>query len=466
MRLDEGFLKRVLPQAHILHGQLPPEFLACAVDSRVLSKKHIFFALEGAQVDGHSFISEALKKSAGIVIAQSKEHLVVPLLSQLPSSFVVAVPDPLHALIALATAWRSQFTYPVAAITGSVGKTSTKETVAHMLVCSGKNYLVSKGNLNTLIGVALTISLMDESYAGAVFEVGISKQGEMEKIVDMLQPTTGLITCVAHSHMEGLGTVGGIAAEKRALFKNFGPENIGIVYGDQPLLSTVSYHHPVIKFGMKTTNQVQARKLKEQEGKLTFLMKLYDKKHFVTLSKNHRGFVNNILGAATLAYQLGVADTAIVEAINTLPVCAQRFEICALKNRKGVLIDDCYNSSPESVKAALLALQSMHCSGIKIAVLGDMLELGANSSFWHRQIGRFLRKITTVRHLILVGEHVKWIEKTAPLGMTIEKARSWQDAVSKLSATLEDDAVVLVKGSRGMQLQNVVAEFVDKQVQI
>lgn len=464
MRLDEGFLKKVLPQAEVVYGVIPSTSLMCAVDSRTLKKDDLFFALEGNKVDGHSFISQALEQAAGVVIAESKKQLITPLLPSLKKDVaIIVVPDPLAALVALATAWRARFSYPVAAITGSVGKTSTKEMTAHMLKCAGKKLIASQGTLNTLIGVAMTISKMDETHEVALFEVGISKQGEMGKIMDMLNPTTGVITCIAHSHMEGLGTVADIAAEKRLLFKNFTSENIGIIQGDQPLLSNVAYPYPVIRFGSKTTNQIQARKIKEDGSSLSFVLKLYDKKYPITLSKNHRGVVNNILASTALSHQLGVSDAAIVQAIKTLPVFPQRFEVCPLKNYRGLLIDDCYNASPESVKAALLAFESIQTNGKKIAVLGDMLELGENSSFWHRQIGRFLRRVSSLQHLILVGEQVKWIEKTAPLGITVEKVPSWHNAVSKLSATLGDDAVVLVKGSLGMQLHNVVAKFVDKQ---
>lgn len=467
MRLDKGFLEKVLPEALVLHGVVSDISLKCVVNSRSVDSVSLFFALKGAKVDGHFFIDQALKKAAGVVISYENKDLVKGLLSSLRKEvLIIAVPDTLVALVALSTAWRAQFSYPVAAITGSLGKTTTKQLTAHILACAGKNYLVGEGNLNTLIGVAMMISLMDASYDGALFEVGISLPGEMEKIIEMLNPTTGLITCIAHAHTQGLGGVEGIAVEKRKLFKKFGPDNIGIIHGDQPLLSAVSYPYPVIKFGMKTTNQVQARKITEDGESLSFVLKIYDKKYYLTSLKNHQGFVKNILASTALAHQLGVDDAVIVEAIKTLPVCGQRFESLPIKNRRGMVIDDCYNASPESVKAALLAFQSIKTPGKKIAVLGDMLELGENSGFWHRQIGRFLRRVTTLDHLILVGEQVIWIEKTAPLGITIEKVASWQDAVLKLSATIEDDAVVLVKGSHGMQLHNLVSEFVDRQVQI
>ena len=461
MRLDELFLKTVVPSACVLQGSCAQE-VTFAVDTRSLKSEHLFFALQGARVDGHMFLAEALEKASGVVIAADKKHLLPATIAK--DKIVIIVSDPLESLIALATAWRTRFSYPVAAITGSMGKTTTKEVTAHMLACAGKKYVVSRGNLNTVLGVAMTISQMNDSYEGAVFEVGVQMKGEMDRIIQMLNPTIGVITCLAHSHMEWLGSMADVAAEKRGIFKKFSSQNIGIISGDFPLLSGVSYSHPVIKFGFKTTNQIQARKIKEEAGALSFVLKLYDKKYQIALTQNHRGLVNNVLAATTLAHHLGVSDQALLEGIKTLPARAQRYEVCRLKDFKGILIDDCYNASPESMKAALLAFESEKSFGKKIAVLGDMLELGENSSFWHRQIGRFLRRVPTVKHFILVGDQVKWIEKTAPHGITIEKVASWEDAVSKLSATLEDHAVVLVKGSRGMQLQNVVAKFVDKQV--
>ena len=466
MHFDAQWLKKILPEAVVVQGTFD-QSVTFSVDSRTLEKDQLFFALSGNKVDGHTFLQQALEKSAGVVIAADKQSLLAPLLNDVSKEkIIIIVPDTLKALVALASAWRSQFSYPIAAITGSVGKTTTKELTAHILAHAGKKFLVGQGNLNTEIGVALTISRMSDQHEGALFEVGISKQGEMAKIIAMLRPTTGLITCIAHSHMEGLGSLAAIAHEKRMLFSQFSSENIGIVNGDQPLLAGVSYHHPIIKFGFKITNNIQARKIKEHDGALSFFLKLYDKKYALALTENHRGMLQNTIASVALAHQLAVSDAAIIEALRQIPVRKRRFELCSLKNYRGILIDDCYNASPESMKAVLNALESMKTAGKKIAVLGDMLELGEKSSFWHRQIGRFLRKISSLNHIILVGENVAWIEKTAPSSITIERVLVWQDAVSKLSATLGSDAVVLVKGSRGMQLHNVVAEFVDTQVHI
>ena len=463
MHLDTNFLKRVLPEVEVLQGRLPQD-ITFSIDSRSITETQLFFALSGATVDGHTYVKQALTKGAGVVIAHSKKNILDSFLSEVSKEkLILLVADPLQAFISLAAAWRSEFSYPVAAVTGSVGKTSTKELTAHMLKLAGKKYLISQGNLNTIYGVPLMISCMSHEHEGALFEIGISKQGEMEEIVKMLRPTVALITCVAHSHMAGLGTVASIAHEKRMIFKYFLSDSIGIVNGDQPFLSAVSYAHPLVRFGLKTANQVQARKLKENvDGTLSFILKLYDHKYPITLTENHKGIIMNVLASVTLAHQLGVKDELIVESLKKLPIRKQRFQLCSLKGMRGTLIDDCYNASPESVKAALLALESMKTKGKKIAVLADMLELGHLSSFWHRQIGRFLRKVPSLDHLILVGQEVAWIEKTAPHFITIERVPSWQDAILYLSAKLDTDALVLVKGSRGMQLHHVVDEFVDK----
>lgn len=463
MRLDKGFLTRVLPEAVILQGSLEGD-ITFSVDSRSIEAGQFFIPLQGARADGYSFLEKALSVGAGAFIAQDKKFLldqIDPAL--LKNKTLVLVHDPLEALLCLASAWRALFVYPVIGITGSVGKTSTKDFTASLLSKAGKSVLSSKGNQNTLVGIALNIARMNEQYDTAVFEMGISKRGEMARMAQLLQPTSAVITYIGHSHMEGLGTVANIAVEKRDIFKYFNESSIGIINGDQPVLSNVGYVHPVVRFGTKTTNQVQARKIKSDGAKLSFVLKLYQEKYQIELNQNHYGTINNALAAASVAHLLGVPGVTIAQGLRELPLRAQRFESCSLKGYRGVLIDDCYNASPESMKAALLALEDLKASGKKIAVLGDMLELGQTGPFWHRQIGRFLRRVPSLQHLILVGEQAAFMEKTVPVGIKVEKVAGWQDAIERLKCSLEDDAIVLVKGSRGMQLQNVVAAFADKQ---
>ncbi len=184
------------------------------------------------------------------------------------------------------------------------------------------------------------------------------------------------------------------------------------------------------------------------------------------LQQPHVGTVFNVLAATTVAYLLDVPSETIVKAIQMPFSVAGRFEERRITVGGGTLINDCHNASPESMKAALLAFQEVDIKGNKIAVIGDMLGLGINSPFWHRQIGRFLRKVPSLKQVILVGDLVQWVKKTAPVGLPVELVSTWQEATEKLKAELNQDSVVLVKGSHETGLSNLVSMFtVDTQKQ-
>jgi len=460
MRFDEPFLKDALSQVSII-GKSFPKDVSFSIDSRTLKKGDIFLALEGKNSDGHDAIKAALKKGAsGIFLKESKKKILDSIDSKLrKDKLIVVVEDTLDALVKLATAWRTQFDCPVVAITGSVGKTTTKEMVSNILKVNGTEHVASFENQNTKIGLSLNVLKMRAEHKAGIFELGISKRGDMSELVDILKPTISLITCVGHSHMEGLGSLADIAAEKRQVFKYFTNESIGVVNGDQPILSDVGYDHPVIKFGSKTTNQIQARKINIGNGKISFVIKIYNKKYSAAIEGTHAGMVYNAIAAASVAYLLNVSDANIVKGIQVPITISSRFEKRSISKGRGFIINDCYNASPESMKAALLALEHIDTDAKKIAVLGDMLELGVNSPFWHRQLGRILRKTPSLRHVILVGDMVNWTKKTLPIGVSCEHVESWEKAEEKLNAIMDKEALVLVKGSNGMNLGSLVEKF-------
>lgn len=461
MHFDEHFVKGVLPEATILYDFFPKE-VAVSVDSRTTQPGDMFVALQGENVDGHSFLAQALESGAkGFVIDKEKKYLLEKLdVKKMAKTLVLAVTNTKQALLKLASAWRAQFTYPVVAVTGSVGKTSTKEIIANILTLNGSKFVASRGTQNTNIGVAMNMLAMRNNHEMAIFEVGISKRGEMEQLAKLVQPTTAVITSVGHSHMEGLGSLQDIAHEKRNIFKYFSEDSIGIINGDQAVLSAVGYSHPVVRFGSKTTNQIQARKIHIGSAHSSFNLKLYKDKYHVVIKQSHEGAVFNALAAAAVTHFLGIDNEIIVKGIQLPLVIAGRFEECRLKRGNGTLINDCYNANPESMKAALASFQKIDTKSKKIAVLGDMLELGVNSPFWHRQIGRFLRKASTLNHIILVGSLVKWTKKTLPVGVGVDVVADWQEAADKLQEHLDGNSVVLVKGSQGMQLDRLVKQFV------
>lgn len=458
MRFDEQFIRQAVPDACIM-GVLP-QYPCVVVDSRSIQKDEIFVALTGERCDGHTFIGEAFKKGAlGVIVAADKKDLWSNYVSK--EKLFIIVPDPFQALVAFATAWRTQFKCPIIGVTGSMGKTSTKETIAAVLKKAGKAFLVSQGNQNTQIGAAINILRLRPTHEVAVFEMGINRRGEMAKIAHIVRPTIGIITSIGHAHMEGLGSLQDIATEKRDIFKYFTEENIGIINGDQPLLATVSFAHPVIKCGSKTTNQIQARKVRiNAQGEITCILKIYKKKYDVILPKAHISAITSSLIAAAVGHILGVDHAIIINAIQEPIIIAGRFEKKKFKKGNGIIINDCYNANPESMKAALLAFGSLETNLPKVAVIGDMLELGINSPFWHRQIGRFLRKVPSLKKVILVGTMVEWTQKVLPMGVQAIRVANWQQACEQLPVFIGNDAVMmLVKASRGVGLLHLVDHF-------
>lgn len=464
MCLDQAFIRMYVPQAQFLGKEFPVNAYF-AVDSRLVQRGDVFIALSGNRVDGHDFIVDAVERgAAGIMISHHRQDCLRALSeAQRRSITIVIVHDPKEALITLARAWRTQFSCAVVGITGSIGKTSTKEIITNILRCAGKRFIAAYGNQNTLIGISLNILKMRPEHEVAIFEMGINKRGEMAVMAELVRPTTAIITTIGHSHMEGLGSLTDIATEKRDIFKYFNEDNIGIINGDQPVLATIAYPHPIIKFGCKTTNQIQARKIQVAVSTIQFNVKIYHDKYRVTLPTNHVGRVFNVLAAIAVCFHVGIDPKYILEGVQEPVSINGRFEMRKIGQHQGTIINDCYNASPESMKAALLAFEKIEAQGPKLAVLGDMLELGVTWRFWHRQLGRFLRKVPSLQHVILVGENVKWTQKTVPINISVDVVPNWQEAITKLNNYLQPGCSVLVKGSRGIGLNNLVEAIAEKQ---
>jgi len=460
MRFNQQFVSSIIPEARFIGAQIQ-EFPSISIDSRELKAGEFFVAMNGSQQDGHTFIADALKKGAtALMIDSDKESLLSSLDKKaLQSLSIVIVPDTRKALISLAATWRALFDIPVIGVTGSIGKTTTKEMIANILRLHSVKYISSRGNQNTSLGLAMNLLRLKPEHQVVVLEMGVSKRGEMAQMAELARPTIGIITSIGHSHMEGLGSLADIANEKRDIFKFFKEDNIGIINGDQAILSQIAYRHPMIRFGSKTTNQVQARKIQSHIGTTAFILKLYKERHTIVLETNHAGRVFNALAAAAAGYLLAIPTETIIKGIQEPLIIEGRFEATQLKLEKGILINDAYNASPESMKAALLAFEKVESKGQKIAVLGDMLELGVNSPFWHRQLGRFLRKVPSLNHVILVGDMVKWTKATVPVGMSFEHVPTWKEATESLKKRLNREAAILVKGSNGMKLNFLVGEL-------
>jgi len=434
------------------------------VDSRQITAGDCFVALSGVNHDGHDFIADACARGAvAVMMARSRCDSFAEVMRAYDAKCTwIMVDDPRTALIALAAAWRKQFTYPVIGITGSMGKTTTKEMLSRIFTVQGSLHIASRGNQNTILGAALTLLRMRAEHAYAIVEMGISARGEMEQLAMLVQPDTAVITAIGHSHMEGLGSIADIAAEKRVIFKYLKYNGVGFINGDQSLL-LVAYHHPVIKFGCKTVNQIQARQIQQDSQGISFYLKLYRDRYHVRVASENRARVYNALAAAAVAHYYGVPASIILQSISSTTTVESRFQHRPIGITGSVIIDDSYNASPESMKSALLAFEHLEGPGKKVAVLGDMLELGVNAPFWHRQLGRFLRRIPSLSHVVFVGDTIRWATKTVPYGLSYEVVPDWRAATVAVSKILsENRATVLVKASHGVGLSNVVESLVSK----
>ncbi|MFC1894640.1 UDP-N-acetylmuramoyl-tripeptide--D-alanyl-D-alanine ligase [Candidatus Dependentiae bacterium] len=476
MHFSQYFLKAALPDSSFEYINCSNFFLenkicGCSIDSRTIKKDELFIAIEGENFDGHDFLALALKNGASALVIKKDKKEKVDKIPQklLLGKLLIFVDDTLQALIELAKKWRQEFDYPVVGITGSIGKTTTKEILSRILIAAKLCAYISFKNQNNIIGLCLNILKMSNKYNFAVFELGINGVGEMEKLVDILRPKNALITSINNAHTKGLGNLIGIAKEKKKIFKFFSQDNIGVVNGDQTLLD-LFYNFPVIRFGKKIKNHVQARRIrflydeKKNKSFLSFILKIYSKQKLVLLKSNHIGFINNSLAASAMATLLGVSFNDIVTGLQDYDGFENRFEYKKLKNNSGIIISDCYNACPESMKAALLAFAQLKNKGKKIAILGNMLELGKREVFWHKQVGRILGKIEDLTDLILVGKLAKHIFKTAPLDIKITTCLNWIEAKNHLDDLLKNDSsldsLILAKASRGMKLDNLVKNFI------
>ena len=471
MLLNQDFLLSALPKAKFycsgaeLAHQAAWTFYASGkevsafFDSRVVEQDGLFFALNGQTVDGHDFVAQSLKNGVAAIVVNRLDCLKG---LEVSDRLIILVDDTTQALIDMAKAWRARLTCPVVGITGSIGKTSTKEILRSILVSAGIQAHLSSKNQNTLLSLCTNILGVKTSCQAVVLEVGIDRTGEMALKADILRPTIAIITTVSYSHIKYFGNLHNIGFEKRQIFKNLGGSGVGIIPGDLPMLDNVCYGHPTARFGFKTKNSVQARKVEvvsDENGQafITFTLKWYGQKVPIKFNTIHRGMLNNALAASSVAYFLHVPIEALKEGLESYTAFENRFEQRKLKDFNGFVISDCYNANPESMKAAILAFDSIKTSATKIAVIGDMLELGSREVYRHRFIGKLLNKSSSVEKVVLVGDLVRYVAGMLPDEMILAKVDTWQEAEPVLKTALfTNQSVVLFKASHGIALDQLV----------
>ncbi len=442
-----------------------------SINSRTIRRDEVFVALQGPNFDGHAFVSDALgKDGAGAIVSHSaflqRKAEWRPFLKK---HFFIVVEDPLQALQVTARWHRNRFDVPLIGVTGSNGKTTTKEMIADILSRRGP-ILKNEGNLNNHIGLPLSLLRLNEGDHAAVLEMGISRKGEMEDLCEIAEPTVGLITNIGPAHLAYLGNLEGVAQEKGKLFQVIDRSGGTVVINrDDPFLRPWEKKlSSCWTFGLESSADVSATDLEGGGGCVTFNLHLNRKERCtqrVRLAAVGRHQVVNALAAASVSASLGMGLNDICEGLHAFRTPENRGEVI---NLKGVhILFDAYNANPASVKAGLEMLSSYRPGpsvggehGRKMAVLGDMLELGDLTESAHFDVGREAAQ-TGLDVLIAVGE---WAEKMAEGarqgGLPDECISSHRDLESVktfMEKTLRAGDSLLIKGSRGMKMEGLLA---------
>jgi UDP-N-acetylmuramoyl-tripeptide--D-alanyl-D-alanine ligase len=430
------------------------EIFGVSTDSRSVREGELFVALRGESFDGHKFLTEAFEKGCAAAIVDPAAKLDA--VKTLP---LLIVRDTTRALGELAKYYRQKFSIPVIAIGGSNGKTTTKEMVAAVL-SQTYSVLSTQGNLNNHIGVPQTLFKLEKRHQAAVIEIGTNHPGELKYLCDILEPTHGLLTNIGREHLEFFKNLSGVAKEEGTLFDKLHKHKGAVAFVNvddkrvaakaKKLKAVVSY-----SFATKKASVVGRMSSTNEAGCAKFSFSAKSAKRAATVQLKIPGAHNayNALSAAAIGLTLKVPTTKIQSALEKFSPAKKRMEILNINGI--VLFNDTYNANPDSMIAALHTLVSAAVTGKRIAVLADMKELGDASFDEHARIGKEASKLS-IDYLFTYGEHAKKTYEAATLKNKLhyDQKNVLAEYVAEL---LSPGDAVLVKGSRGMTMEDVVA---------
>lgn len=433
-----------------MSGDMDTKITGVSTDTRTLQPGDLFFALTGESSDGHKFLADALARGAsGVVVSRKVEA----------KCLAIRVQDTLAALGDLARFYRSKFSPTVVGVTGSVGKTTTKEMIAAVAAARGP-VLKNAGNFNNEIGLPLTLFGLASKYKTAVVEMAMRGPGQIEYLADIARPSIGVITNIHMSHIELLGSLDAIADAKGELLGRLPKDGIAVLNADDAYFDYLSRRAAcrILSFGESPQADVRAISSGlDAEGCCTFEVKTANGSFDVRIPVPGEHNIKDALAAIAVGEELGIAQNDIRKALAGFRPPEKRSNV--IPSRRGfVVIDDTYNASPPSVVSALKTLSMME-GDRKISVLGDMLELGDHAMSAHLEVGRAVRE-NGIDMLVVVGQLAKLIARGAidagmPVTQVFESEDSSQAAREVASKVRERD-VVLVKGSRAVKMEKVV----------
>ncbi len=429
-------------------------------DTRCIKRGDLFFALSGENADGHAYVGKAVEGgAAGVVVSDAGS---VPAESDCA---VIVVSDPLRAMGDLAKYYRSRFDVVVIGVTGSVGKTTTKEMLAAVLERKWKT-LRNRVNYNNEIGVPLTLFELNREHQMCVIEMGMRGLGEIRRLAEIAQPELGVITNVGMSHIERLGSQGAIAQAKSELLEELPPDGVAVLNAEDGYFTMIKerWGGKVVSFGFCADADVRADRLASlPDGRYTFRLCTNEDCVDVTMPMMGRHNVQNALAAAAAASAVGLGLDDIRDGLESFDSPSMRMELVKASGGYTVL-NDAYNAGPASMIAALDTIAGMTGYKRKIAVLGDMLELGEYSARSHSEVGR--SAADSVDLLITVGVFSADIAAGAVVGGMPESSVSLYansaEAAAALKGLVAPGDLVLVKGSRAMRMEEIVRALTDE----
>jgi UDP-N-acetylmuramoyl-tripeptide--D-alanyl-D-alanine ligase len=420
------------------------------IDNRVIEPGDLFFALKGEHTDGHRFVDAAIAEGASSAVVQrswmAENRAYGP---------VIAVDAPDLALGDLARHYRKRFDIPVVGITGSNGKTTTKDMTAAVLARKYK-VLATRGNLNTRLGVPMTILGLDD-HEVAVIEMGISEHQGLTYLCEVADPTIGVITNIGPTHLEFLGSVEGVASAKGELLEYLDESSMAILNFDDLLLPKERAKGRLLGFGIEMSSQFRGEGLVlDQKGCGHFSLQ----NHNFDLQIPGRHNVYNALAAAAVGVALDISLSDVAQALSDFRPTRLRSNVA---ERDGIRVyNDAYNANPASMKAALRSLNEIEVTGRRFAVLGDMLEIGPGAKKAHFELGRHAQ-LFGINELVAVGEFAEDIVAGALAeGIGHAHARAYADRGSVaafLKACLKEGDLALIKGSNGLALWKIAEEL-------
>ena len=422
------------------------------IDSRQAQPGDLFFALAGERFDAHAFLPEVAKRGVATIVAERKK---------LPPNFsacaVIAVENTRRALGQLAARYRADFNLPVVAVGGSNGKTTTKELIASVLRQKNAT-LWSEASFNNDVGVPLTLLKLERTHQAAVLEVGTNHPGELAPLLQIIRPTFGVVTNIGREHLEFFGDLAGVAQEEGAMAESLSAEGILFVNGDDEWAELLARRTcaRVVRVGLSERNDYCAKNVRFDESGVTFLVNNHRANWNgdcrIKLLGRHQ--VVNALFAFAVGAELGLSR---VEIERGLADCAPAKMRMQLWNVNGIrVLDDSYNANADSMLAALQTLRELPCSGRRIAVLGDMAELGEKSEDAHLEVGKRVAELG-IEQLFAIGKRSNNIAIAARkngLKNVIEISEA-ETAAQSLKQFVRSNDLVLIKASRSMRLDRV-----------